>query len=410
MDNFPRRLGSLDVSKAKPKDKPYKLFDGGGMFLLVQPSGTRVWRYAFRLNGKEQTYSLGIYPDLSLADARKAHIAARSLVAKGISPVHARKDDRERAIQEKKQAERGAFSTVLHDWRDVADKGLAAATIRQRQREIAKYIEPEFKSKNIAAITRADLAELLARVERKTPEVARNLRGYLFQIFEHAITAGVLNANPMPPVRRKSGPQSRRRNQVHHAAMDTGRIPGFLAALDASGANPETKTAMRLLMLTAARKVEVTGAPWSEFDLDAATWRISPERMKARSEHVVFLSRQAVTLLRDLHELTGHGIHLFPHRDRAHTPMAGNSLNAAMNRIGYGDAATPHGFRSVFSSRFNALHANPDVVERCLAHAPKDATRAAYNRHKYDAESAAMWQDWADYLDGLVAAKPAIAT
>ncbi|HDR9161779.1 TPA: tyrosine-type recombinase/integrase [Burkholderia vietnamiensis] len=392
------------LRNAKPRESDYKLSDGNGLpglHLLVKATGAKLWRYKFHLHGREGLLSIGAYPAVTLAAAREAHRAACALVAAGINPVHARKDERERVTQEKKQAERGAFATVLQDWRDAADKHLAPSTVSQRSREIAKHIEPEFKSKSITTITRADLAELLARVEKKTPEVARNLRGYLFQIFEHAIGAGVLNANPMPPARPRRGAQARSRTQVHHAAMDIGRIPGFLAALDASSCNPETRAAMKLVLLTAVRKVEATGACWSEFDLDAGEWNVPAARTKARRAHWVPLSHQAVALLRELHELTGHGKYLFPHRDRAHTPMTGNALNAAMNRIGYGDAATVHGFRSVFSTHFNGLHANPDVVERCLAHAPENEVRAAYNRHQYADERRQMMQDWADYLDGL---------
>ncbi|WP_175978028.1 integrase arm-type DNA-binding domain-containing protein [Burkholderia sp. BCC1047] len=381
-----------------------KLSDGNGLpglHLLVKTTGVQLWRYKFYLHGREGLMALGQYPAVTLAAAREAHRAACALVAAGINPVHARKNERERATLEKKQAERGAFATVLQDWRDTADKHLAPSTVRQRSREIAKHIEPEFKSKSITAITRADLAELLARVEKKTPEVARNLRGYLFQIFEHAIGAGVLNANPMPPARPRRGAQARSRTQVHHAAMDIGRIPGFLAALDASNCNPETRAAMKLVLLTAVRKVEATGARWEEFRLDDAEWLVPAARTKARRPHWVPLSHQAIALLRELHELTGHGEYLFPHRDRAHTPMTGNALNAAMNRIGYGDAATVHGFRSMFSTHFNSQHAHPDVVERCLAHAPENEVRAAYNRHQYADERRQMMQDWADYLDRL---------
>ncbi len=399
------------VRNAKPRETDYKLSDGNGLpglHLLVKATGVKLWRYKFYLHGREGLLSIGQYPAVTLAAAREDHRAACALVAAGINPVHARKDERERATLEKKQAERGAFATVLQDWRDAADKHLAPSTVSQRSREIAKYIEPEFKSKSIAAITRADLADLLTRIDKKTPEVARNVRGYLNGIFEHAIGAGVLNANPMPPARPKRGAQSRRRNQAHHAAMDVDRIPGFLAALEASGANPETKAAMRLVLLTASRKVEVTGAAWSEFDLDAGEWNVPSERMKSRLAHWQPLSRQAVALLRELHELTGHGMYLFPHRDKPNTPMAGNSLNALMDRIGYGDAATPHGFRSCFSTHFNGKHANPDVIEKCLSHGPKDDVRAAYNRAEYISERRQMMQDWADYLDGLAEA-PAIA-
>ncbi|KWH65125.1 tyrosine-type recombinase/integrase [Burkholderia anthina] len=399
-------LSDATVRAAKPRETDYKLSDGNGLpglHLLIKATGAKLWRYKFHLHGREGLLSIGAYPAVTLAAAREAHRAACALVASGVNPVHARREDREHVIRAKKQAERGAFSTVLQDWRDATDKGLAASTIRQREREIAKYIEPEFKSKSITAITRTELADLLKRVEKNAPEVARNLRGYLMQIFEHAISDGVLAANPMPPVRPKRGAQSRRRSQVHHAAMDTDRIPGFLAALDASSANLETKAAMRLVLLTACRKNEAVGARWSEFNLDAGEWVLPAPRMKGRVEHWVPLPRQAVALLRELREISD-GTFLFPHRDKPNTPMAGNTLNALMDRIGYGEAATPHGFRSVFSTHFNGLEENPDVIERCLAHVEKNDSRSPYNRYEYREQRQALMQKWADYLDGLVAA------
>lgn len=402
MDNISRALTDAKVRNAKAKETPYKLTDGAGLHLLVKENGTRLWRFKFRLHGKEGLLSIGAYPDVSLSAAREEHRSARALVAAGINPVHARKEERERGARERRLADKGEFMAVLQDWREVSDKGLAEATLRQRSREIAKYIEPEFKGRNIAGITRGDLADLLNKIEKRAPEVARNLRSYLNGIFEHAIGLEMLSANPMPPAKAKRGPQSRKRNQRHHAAMDMVRLPAFLKALDGSNANPETKAAMRLLLLTACRKAEVTGARWEEFDLDKAEWVIPASRMKAREEHFVPLSAQAVALLRELRKLS-KGVFLFPHRDKPRHPMAANTLNAAMVRIGYGETATPHGFRSTFSTFFNAQPGvNPDVVERVLAHTPKDGVRAAYNRHEYKVERGVMLQEWADHIDKIV--------
>jgi integrase len=394
-DAIARSLSDSTVRNAKPKPKPYKLTDGGGLFLMVQPTGAKLWRYKYRLSGKEGLYSLGAYPDVTLSAARDLHRAARAQVAAGVNPGQARQVERAKAVQAEKLAQAGAFPTVLQAWRDVTDPKLAAMSLRQRDREIKKHLVPAFRAKNIDAITRADIAALLKKVEARAPEVARNLRTYLFGIFEHACDLGMVDINPVPP-RRVLRP----RQSVSHAAMPVDRLPAFLSMLDGCQVNLETRTAMWLTILTACRKNEATGASWAEFDLDAAEWTIPAHRMKARREHWVPLPHQAVTILRQLREYSRMPL-LFPNRRDPSRPMAERSLNALMERNGYhGD--TVHGFRSVFSTHFNAKEGvNPDVVERCLAHAPADKVRAAYNRHQYKAERRAMLQEWADWLDAL---------
>lgn len=393
-DSITRQLNDAAVRNAKPAAKPYKLTDGGGLFLLVQPNGARLWRFKFRLGGKEGLHSIGAYPDVNLAAARNEHRQARELVAAGLNPVHSRKAAREREAQEQLRAQAGAFVRVVESWQATTEAGLAPLTIKQRRREVAKYLVPVFKAKTIDEITRADAAGLLKRTEARAPEVARNLRNYLSGIFEHAIDVGLISANPVPPAR-----VLRRRDQVSHAAMSVQRLPAFLAMLETSKANPETLAAMRLVMLTVCRKSEVCGARWAEFDMDAATWKIPAERMKARREHWVPLSVQAVELLRELRKVSA-GEFLFPHRDKAGTSMADRSLNALLERSGF-KGETVHGFRSVFSTHYNQEGVSPDVIERCLAHAPADKVRAAYNRHQYKDERSELLQRWANFIDSV---------
>ncbi|MHC6051944.1 tyrosine-type recombinase/integrase [Ralstonia solanacearum] len=397
MDNISRALTDVAVRKAKPADKPFKLSDGGGMHLLVKPNGAKLWRYAFRLHGKEGVYAIGQYPDVSLAAARNAHRAARELVAAGTNPVHTRKAEREQAAQAQLRANLGEFSTVVEGWQEANNPRLAAASIRQRDREIGKYLLPAFKGRAIDGITRLEIAPLLKGVEKRAPEVARNLRTYLFYIFEHAIDHGVVTGNPVPPPRAM-----RRRAPTSHEAMDTDRIPSFLAALAASSANPETKTALRMVMLTACRKNEVAAARWAEFDLDAGTWTIPEQRMKSRREHWVPLSRQVLALLRELRKISDGEV-LFPHRDKPGATLNDRTLNALLERIGYAGESL-HGWRVAFSTHFNGLGANPDVVEACLAHARR-GVRGVYNRAEYRDERRVILQDWADHLDGLAAVR-----
>ncbi|SOZ37718.1 tyrosine-type recombinase/integrase [Cupriavidus neocaledonicus] len=395
-DNIARSLTDALVRNAKPADKPYKMTDGGGLYLLVQSNGAKLWRYKFRLHGREGLHSIGAYPDVSLSAARNEHRTARAMVAAGDNPVHTRQAERAKAVQDRLRESAGAFETVLQGWRSATEAKLAPVTIKQRKNEITKYLVPEFRQKTIDAIRRQEIAAFLKRIDAKTPEVAKNLRTYLSGIFEYAIDVGLVEGNPVPPSRVLT-----RRAQTPHVAMAEGKIGGFLDALGRCTANPETIAAVRLVVLTACRKAEITSGRWSEIDLDAAEWVIPAERMKARRQHWVPLSTQAVAILRRLREISNGNDLIFPNRLDSTRPMAERSTNALLERIGY-RGETMHGWRAVFSTHFNELGANADVIERCLAHAPADKVRAAYNRHEYKPERRTMLQDWANWIDEIV--------
>jgi integrase len=389
-------LSAVKVKTAKPAERAYKLADSGGLFLLVQPNGSKLWRYKFRVGGVEGLQALGAFPEIGLADARAAHAASRHLVAKGINPVHARRAAREtRALDDVRQSKE-SFEAVYTDWDEATSAGLSASTAVQRRREIEKDLLPAFERRAIPTITRLELTIAIKAVEARAPEVARNLRNHLWRIFEYAIDTGLIGDNPVPPVR-----VLRKRNQQNHPALDSMRLRDFLRKLDAADSlNIETRIAMRLVVLTACRKNEVVGARWSEFDLAAATWEIPAERMKARRAHWVPLSRQAVAALRTLSKVVpAQSVLLFPNRIDPTRPMADRSLNAVMERLGYSGVGTPHGMRSAFSTHFNSAGASVDVIEHCLAHVPTNRVRAAYNRHQYQAERRAMLQAWADFLE-----------
>lgn len=395
-DNLSRALTDAKVKTAKPKDKPYKLSDGGGLFLLLQKNGTKLWRYKFRIHGKEGLLAIGAYPDIGLAAAREIHNAARVAVAKGENPVTIRKAERAEEQRLALLAIKGTFAAALREWKDIPRKPpLAASTVKQRDREIGKYLEPKFSSRRIQTISRLEMAALVKQVASSAPEVARNLRSYMFGIFEHAIDSGLIDANPVPPARIIGN----RKEQKHHEVLPIEKLPSFLRALDNSTIRLGTRGAMLLTILTACRKNEATGARWIEFDLDAANWDIPKERMKGRIEHSVPLSRQAVELLRELHHFRTNDEFVFSHRNRPGCAMAERTLNAVVERLGFGECATPHGFRAMFSTHWNAAKENVDVIERCLAHVPSDKVRAAYNRYEYFDERRATLQKWADYID-----------
>jgi len=389
-------LTALKIKTAKPAERAYKIADGGGLFLLVQPNGSKLWRYKFRLQGIEGLQALGVFPEVSLAEARAAHAASRQLVASGINPVQARRSERESKALASMHRDKGSFEALYADWDAATSVGLRAGTVNQRRREVDKDLAPVFRGRPVTSITRLELTTALKAVEARAPEVARNLRNHLWGIFEHAIDSGLIEDNPVPPVR-----VLRKRNQQNHPALEPSRLGALIRTLnETESLSPQTCIAMRLLVLTACRKNEVVCGRWSEIDLDAAEWEIPAERMKAGRTHWVPLSRQAVYWLRELRTLVpDESVYLFPNRVDPSRPMADRSLNAVMERLGLSGQGTPHGMRATFSTYFNATDANIDVIEHCLAHVPANRVRAAYNRHQYQDERRAMLQAWADFLE-----------
>ena len=389
-------LTTIQIKSAKAQERAYKLADSGGLYLLVQSNGSKLWRYKFRVGGVEGKQSLGAFPEIGLAEARGLHSDSRKLVAQGINPVQAKQELRVTQAQEQLERERGTFAAVMADWNTATAASLRPSTVKQRQREIDNDLMPKLKNRPMDGITRLELTALLKDVEKRAPEVARNLRNHLWGIFEYAIDSGLMDNNPVPPLR-----VMKKRNQSNHPALAGVQIGDFLRALNAATTiNEETRIAMLLVLLTACRKAEVIEARWDELDLEAAHWEIPAARMKAKRPHWVPLSGQAVELLTRLRKIVPAGReHLFPNRLDPRRPMANRSLNALIERLGFGGEGTPHGMRAAFSTHFNSLGASVDVIEHCLAHVPANAVRAAYNRHAYQDERRVMLQAWADHLD-----------
>ena len=307
-------------------------------------------------------------------------------------------------IQANLAREKGSFAAVAEDWSAATAHGLRPGTLKQREREMKNDLLPKLKARQIKDINRVEVTALLKAVEKRAPEVARNLRNYLWGIFEYAIDSGLVSANPVPSLR-----VFKKRDQKHHPALSPDQISDFLKKLDARTSMAEqTRIAMLLMILTASRKAEIIGGKWEEINLATGEWEVPGERMKKGRKHWIPLSKQAVRLLRDLRKLTpANQTLLFPNRRDPRRPMANRSLNAVFGRLGHSGEGTPHGMRSAFSTHFNSIiGTNPDVVEFCLAHAPMSKTRAAYNHHLYREERRKMLQEWADRIDHLRKKQP----
>lgn len=388
-------LSDIAIRKAKAGDKPLR--DGGGLYLLIQPSGARWWRLDYRITGRRKTLSLGVYPAVGLKDARKRRDEAKELIARGIDPSDARKHAR--------ASQAHTFASLAADWMlRLKKEGRAASTIAKAQWILDDYILPHIGSKPITSVTAPDLLRLLRAIESKNlNETAHRAKRLCSQIFRYAVGEGLAETDPTATLRG----QLVAVKPVSHAALtDPNKIRGLLLAIDGYDGEPVTAAALKLAPLVFVRPGELRGAEWSEFDLDSdePTWRIPAARMKMKIEHIVPLAPQVVAIIRDLAEnpLARSSKFVFPSAVTSQRSMSENTVNAGLRRLGYtGDEMVGHGFRAMASTRLNELGWASDLIERQLAHVESNKVRAAYNRAQYLEERRKMMCAWADYLDGL---------
>jgi len=388
-------LTDVLVRNVKPAAKIVRLFDGGGLYLEVAPSGGKWWRLKYRHSGKEKRISLGVYPDISLKDARERRDEARKLIANGIDPSEARKAEKVQVV-----ADAETFEFVAREWHKKFLPSWTPSTAETIITRLEQNIFPWIGSKPARVVTAPELLAALRRIEsRGAVESAKRVRQYCGQVFRYAIATGRAERDPAADLKGALAPVKAK----HFAAItDSKAVAGLLRAIEEYRGAFVTLCALKLAPLTFVRPGELRHAEWSEFDLDAAEWRIPGPKMKMRDMHIVPLSRQAVEVLKDLHPLTGSGKYVFPSERTASRPMSENTVNAALRRMGFArDEMTGHGFRSMASTLLNEKGWPPDVIERQLAHAERNKVRAAYNRAEYLAERRRMMQDWADYLDAL---------
>jgi len=397
---MPRKVLPLSDSKikaAKPKEKTYPLFDGQGLYLDIKPTGSKLWRFKYRFEGREKTpLSFGAYPDLSLVKARQKRAEARQLLAEGIDPGAVKKAA--------KQAQKDAsltFEVLAREWFAYNAPRWAESTRRKAKLYLENDMIPIIGSRPSKEITRPELVELVRKVEaRGTLNAAGKIRGWLHQIFRYGLAKGVLDVNPATDLDVVAAPAKAPR---HHPCVTFCELPELLERFNNSNLSAMTRYAVRLLILTAVRPGELRAAPWAEFDLDTATWTIPKERMKARRPHVVPLPRQAVAILRQLHEISGSYTLLFPGQQNPDRPMSENTINKALRVMGYEGRQTGHGFRHLLSTELNGRSYNRDWIERQLAHGDVDDIRDTYNHAIYLEQRRDMMQAWADSIDALCA-------
>jgi integrase len=386
-------LSEARIRASRPKDRLYKVFDERGLFLLITPSGGRLWRFRYRLGGVEKLLTLGAYPDVSLKRAREKRDDARKLVADDVDPSAKR--------QAEKTAQADTFEAIGTEWLNLQKTKLVAETISILEARLKTYLFPYLGSRPISAIPVQELLAVLRRIEaRGKNETAHRVRSLASRVWRYAVATGRAERDITTDLRGALAPVKARN---FAAIVDPARVGELLRAIHGyQGHGVVAALALKRAPLVFVRPGELRAAEWSEFDLDGAEWRIPAAKMKMGEQHIVPLSRQAVAILREVHPLTGRGRYVFPSLVTRDRPMSENTINAALRRLGYdGNEHTGHGFRSMASTLLNEQGFPPDVIELQLAHAERNKVRAAYNKAQRLGERKAMMQAWSDYLDGL---------
>lgn len=399
------KLSDAVLRAAKPKAKPYKLAREAGLYAVVTPNGSKLWRFAYSFAGKEKLLALGTYPFLSLAAARDAREAARTLLARGLDPMEQRHVEKAR----REFAQANTFERVAREWMDHIGGARAAVTLQKAKWMLETFAFPKLGHLPLTTIQPPLVLEVIREVEKRgLLETAHRLKARISEVFRFAIATGRASSDPCRDLRGALKPKPPTR---HHAALtDPKQVGALLRSIDAYDGAAVTRAALVLAPILFVRPGELRAAQWPHFSLDGSSpaWRYYVP--KTRVDHIVPLPTQAVTILRELHCLTGNGIgskpdepvYVFPNARTRARPMSENAITAALRAMGYtGDQVTGHGFRAMARTMLAELGWRPDAIERQLAHKPAGPLRGAYDRAQFLDERRKMMQAWADYLDTL---------
>lgn len=397
------KLTDVAVKQAQPQERPYKLADGGGLHLLVKTNGTRCWRYSYRFAGKQKTLALGVYPEVSLKEARNRHSDARKQVANNADPGLVKKQEKRQQILE----EGSLFSSLAREWWE-HQKGTWTENHAGRVwGRLKDDVLPTLGHRSVQEIQPQDIIPVVRKIEQRgAMDVAARVLQDIRRICRYAVQTGRLTYSPASDL---TGVLKGRKTS-HRDSLPRDELPEFLQAL--SGYHRQgrllTQLAVELLVLTFVRSGELRGARWDEFDLEQRIWRIPGERMKMKTDHLVPLSGQATAIIQRIKPISGSYDLVFPSERRRDQPMSDNTMRRAIFKLGYDgktpgkSKAVPHGFRATASSILNETGFNPDAIERQLSHQERNGVRAAYTHHaRYLDDRKQMMQWWADYLDEL---------
>ena len=396
------KLNNAKISKEKPRDKEFKLFDGGGLYLLVRPNGSKLWKHRLRINGREQKLSYGAYPLVSLKEAREKRDTTNLSLSRGENPV-----------QQRREAKLAAQFRGNNLFEDVANEfiskreqeGLAPTTLK-KSRWFLSLLTPSIGRRPIDEVTSLELLGALKKIEKRGHrESAKKTRSFASRVFQYAVITGRCTSDPAHPLRGALvAPVARQ----YAAITDPDELGKLLRAIDQFDGFPASRYALRILPHVFVRPGELRLAEWREFDFDKAEWLIPAGRMKARRAHRVPLSRQVCTMLEELKTIGSPGELVFASLHARGRPISENTINQSLRRLGYtGSEMTGHGFRSTASTLLNESGKwSADAIERALAHRDSNVIRGIYHRGEHWSERVEMAQWWSNYLDDLMAAEP----
>lgn len=387
-------LTDTTVRTAKAKDKQYKLSDSAGLYLLVKPTGKKYWRLKYYFAGKEKLLSIGVYPVVSLSEAREKSLLAKKQLANNIDPSEYKKEQK---LKNSVNAE-NSFKNIAIEWHNNQKQGWTERHAVYVLRRIEADVFPALASRPINEIKAPELLAVLRLIEtRGAIDIAHRVLQTCGQIFRYAIATGRAERDISADLR---GALKTRKVQ-NHSRLEEKELPEFLSKLEEYDGELQTKLALKFLLLTFVRTGELRGARWEEIDFEKNEWRIPAERMKMRVPHIVPLSIQSISVLRELQLINSHKEHLFPNRNKPMTFISENTLLYALYRMGYHLRATIHGFRATASTILNEHGFKPDVIERQLAHCERNKVRASYNHAQYLPERREMMQWWGNYLNQI---------
>ena len=393
-------LTDTAIKKAKPGAKPVKLSDGRGLYLLVSPSGSKLWRWKYRVLGKEKVMALGAYPDVSLAQAREGLDKARKVLAAGSDPMVVRKADKAAT----RAAAEESFEAVARMWWVHWKPARSEQHAGQVMRRFEADVFPHIGARPVAEIQAPELVAMVKAIAgRGVNDLAKRALQTSGQVFRYAIAHGLAKRNPATDI--KPGDVLASRQKQNMARIDGKELPELMRRIDAYQGTPVTRMAMKLMALTFVRTSELIGARWEEFDLDGMRWDIPGSRMKMKTPHIVPLSTQAVSVLKTLNLVTGHCPMLFPGERDHEKPMSNNTILKALERMGYKGRMTGHGFRGVASTLLHEMGFDHAHIELQLAHQERNAVSAAYNHATYLQQRTAMMQQWGDFLENCTSGK-----
>ncbi len=391
-------LTDIAIKSSKPRESAFKLSDGRGLQLHITPQGSRLWRWAYRHEGKQKLMALGVYPDVSLAQARDKADLARKLLATDVDPMVARKSDK----IARRLAVEDTFAAVAKKWWESWRAARSDSHTVYVWRRLEADVFPAIGKRPIAEIEAPELVAMMKAIEKRGAlDIAKRALQTCSQIFRYAIAHGLAKRNPAVEIRPSDVLASRKKE--NYARLDGKELPELLRKIEVYNGSTVTRVAIKLMAMTFVRTSELIGARWEEFDLDDGRWDIPASRMKMKTPHVVPLSTQAVTLLRSLHTLTGHSPLLFPGERDHQKSMSNNTILGALDRMGYAGRMTGHGFRGIASTLLHEQGWPHEHIELQLAHQERNQVSASYNHAMYLQPRAQMMQAWSNYLDGCVA-------